>query len=389
MKSNVTLSLIFMLIFQVLSNASDLSVADRISLRSYPSIFQAWNPIDEPDEFPLNSLKDRLYAAAKHDVLWEEPISQKGFGTPLILESVWDHQHPGLAGNFTKDSLKKALSNRKMLLQLNPSMVFLMEIRFRDAPGSFLPKDSQWWRRNAEGKRASGWKGGPEPYYILDYHNKEFQRNIARQSRYAVESGVYDGIMIDRMEECPIDLLRLIRTAIGDSALIIANSTNQYNGWKAPLMNGVFFEGGNRTPWKDIIRHYQQSCRQPQLFCSSWWGDRDDLQKMKLGLIQTLLFVNSAAYLYTDTNDNAFPDHIHDWYDIWDVKLGKIKGKTIIREDGLHLRPFERGICVYNPENSQPVRVSFEKPYSRASDKSIGHAFTVRPGDGDLFIREK
>ena len=49
----------------------------------------------------------------------------------------------------------------------------------------------------SDGSRAEGWDGGPEPYYLLDYENADLQANIARQAKACIDSGVYDGIMLD------------------------------------------------------------------------------------------------------------------------------------------------------------------------------------------------
>jgi hypothetical protein len=142
------------------------TIPTRVVAKIHPSIFQAWNPLDMPGKFPLDTLEQRLTSAAKHDLMWEEPVSQLGFGTKLVLGAVWDGENGGMATQFTADSLKQALANRAKMLEMNPAMVFLFEVRWRDAPGSFLPADSPFWKRHADGRRVAGWDGGPEPYYL-------------------------------------------------------------------------------------------------------------------------------------------------------------------------------------------------------------------------------
>lgn len=111
-------------------------IADRVNTRDYPSAFMAWYNIDMP-EYPVETEDDRIKACAKHDLMWEEPLSQLGEGVDLILGLTWDHKHHGLATKFTEESLKRALINRKKLQALNPNMVCLFEVRWRDAPMSF------------------------------------------------------------------------------------------------------------------------------------------------------------------------------------------------------------------------------------------------------------
>ena len=136
--------------------ASDRSTAGRVRGRDYPSVFQAWNPIDMTNQFSLATLEDRLKATAKHDLIWDEPVSQLGYKVDLVLGAVWDHPHGGLATDFTAESKRQALANRERMLEMNPNMVFLLEVRWRDAPGSFLPENSPFWKRNLDGSRKKG-----------------------------------------------------------------------------------------------------------------------------------------------------------------------------------------------------------------------------------------
>src|SRR5208282_1152164 len=99
----------------VCGSAAEPSASQRVAERPFPSVFQAWNPIDMPANFPLNTVADRLNAAAKHDVLWEEPVSQLGLGVKLVLGAVWDGKHAGTASRFTQSSLTQALENRRQM----------------------------------------------------------------------------------------------------------------------------------------------------------------------------------------------------------------------------------------------------------------------------------
>ena len=84
--------------------APEPSLMPHVTGRDFPSVFQAWNPIDMPTEYPQETVEQRIQAAAKHDVYWEEPISQLSYGVQLALGAIWDHKYPGLATGFTKDS---------------------------------------------------------------------------------------------------------------------------------------------------------------------------------------------------------------------------------------------------------------------------------------------
>ncbi|WP_206036331.1 glycoside hydrolase family 27 protein [Crateriforma spongiae] len=374
------------------------SLNRRIKTRSYPSVFQAWNPIDMPSEFPTDTLEGRLIAAAKHDVIWEEPVSQLGYGVQLALGAIWDGQHAGLAKGFTTQSRKRALENRAVMLQKNPDMVFLMEVRWRDAPGSYLPEDSSFWKRNPDGTREAGWDGGPEPYYMLDYQNRQFQANIARQCKACIESGVYDGIMLDWSGQ--IDIVRLVREAIGDDGVIIVNIHDDIEDGRryGKLINGSFMEcnpagpgtGGARfkTTWAKLregLEFFERELRSPQLNCLEVWGDRDDLRRMRATTTLGLTLSNGSV-LFADPNPLKTPDHLHDWYDFWDVPLGRPRGVGQEKPDGSVWRQFEGGVVVYNPWENGSVDVQFDSPHRRVSDQSVATAFQLADADGEIFV---
>jgi len=382
----------------VAAASSTPDVSRRLQQRSFPAVFQAWNPIDMPAVWPLATNEGRLRAAAKHDVLWEEPVSQLGFNTPLVLGAVWDHRHGGLATRFTPASEQQALANRTAMLRMNPDLVFLLEVRWRDAPGSFLPEDSPFWKRQPDGSRVLGWDNGPEPYYLLDPENPAFRANIARQSRAALASGVYDGVMIDWSGH--LGVVQDTRAALGPDALIIVNIHDKIADAEKyrELINGSFLECNpdgpgqptkrNGTTW-DALRagylHMEQHLRAPRLNCLEVWGDRKDLRRMRAATTLTLTH-GDGAVLFGDPNPLKTPDHLHDWYDFWDVPLGRPLGPRTDRPDGASVREFTGGTVVYNHYRNAPATVRFETPRRRVSDGTRGTDFTIQDADGDIFV---
>lgn len=374
------------------------SIEGRVANRDYPSVFQAWNPIDMNCCFPLTTNDERLVVASKHDFLWEEPVSQLGFGTDLVLGAVWDHKHGGLATQFTPESQQLALANRHKMLALNPNMVFLLEVRWRDAPGSFLPKDSPFWQRNDDGTRVLGWDNGPEPYYLLNADNPEFQDNIARQTMAAIHSGVYDGVMIDWSGH--LGVIKTVRKVIGDRGLIIVNIHDDIEDavrYRA-YINGSFMElnpidahattDSNGRRWDDIreaLLYFEANFQRPRVNCLEVWGDRRDLQRMRA--TTTLGLTHSDGYvLYGDPNPLAAPDHLHDWYAFWDVPLGKPLADMTVRDDGAYQREFEGGTVIYNHQGNGPVTVTFADCRQSAANGVIGCRFEVSDTDGDIFV---
>ncbi len=374
------------------------SVADRINARDYPSVYQAWNPIDMPDQYPLDTLEGRLQAAARHDCIWEEPVSQLGYGVDLVLGAVWDHPHGGLATRFTAESQKQALANRKRMLELNPNMIFLLEVRWRDAPGSFLPEGSPFWKRNPDGTRKKGWDNGPEPYYLMDPDNADFATNIARQCKIALDSGIYDGIMFDWDGHPPI--VRTVRQMLGDDAILIANIHDRIHEAEAygHDLNGAFMELAMPGPgytartlgtWESARKAlvaFEKLFREPQVNCLEAWGERKDLRRMRA--VTTLGLTHSDGYvLYADPNPLKTPDHLHDWYAFWEAPLGTPSGGCVDRPDGAYQREFSNGTVIYNPLGNPTVTVTFAEDRRRVSDNSVGRSFTVQDCDGDLFLK--
>ena len=345
-----------------------------------------------PAQYPQDTVAQRIAAAAKHDLLWEEPVSQIGFNTPLVLGLEWEGAHAGQSNRFDPASLAQATKNRIELLRLNPAMITLMEIRWRDAPGSYLPEDSTWWKRNPDGTRVAGWDGGPEPYYMLAYDNPAFIKHVGDQARIAVQSGVYDGVMLDWSGYLPI--VEEVRRSVGDNAIVIVNIHDDIeDGEKyAHLINGAFMEcdpePGKLCGWEKMgraLRYYESAFRTPRVNALEGWGDRRDLKRMRavttMGLTQSDAFV-----LYADPNPLKTPDHLHDWYAFWDTKLGRPMGRGAATSDGSWRRTFSNGVAVYNPFGNDVVTVLFAEDRTQASTGKRGKTFDIPPADGDIFL---
>jgi len=376
------------------------TVSERVSGRTFPSIFQAWNPIDM-STVPLETNRYRLRAAARHDLLWEEPVSQSGSGVELVLGAVWDHSHGGLATGFTNKSLRKALANRRAMLAMNPDMVFLREIRWKDAPGSFLPEGSDWWIKGEDGQRKAGWAGGPEPYYCLNYKNPQLRQQIALQAKVAVESNIYDGIMLDSWgsygenEPGCIDLLRGIRGTIGPDRLIIVNNDRIAPlPNSAPFINGAFMEQTSSChdspeKWRKIkeqLLWFESNLAKPVTNCLEIQTQTP--ADMRAGLALSLVYSNGYYLFAQDDNRNPAPDHLHDWFGIYDVKLGGPVSKAIEPDGGASQRQFDNGMVAYNPMGNGPVQVLFKTPHRRASNNHPGKSFVLIGGDGDIFLQD-
>ncbi|AWB66293.1 hypothetical protein C2869_07540 [Saccharobesus litoralis] len=373
------------------------SLEQRIDDKTFPAVFQAWNPLDMEEKYPTTTHEQFLNNAAKHSLLWEEPVSQLGFNTKLVMGLVWDHKYAGLATSFTKESLAVAQANQAYLLNKNPNMVTLFEVRWRDAPGSYLPENSEYWLRDDKGNRVAGWTGGPEPYYMLNYKNEAFQKRLGEQAKAVIDSGIYDGVMLDWSGYLPI--VKIVREYMGEDGLLTVNIHDEIDKGEKykEYINGAFMECGpnGRMPnvekklctWESMaksLKFYEENLRKPTVNALEAWGERHDLQSMRA--VTTLGLTHSDAYvLFADYNPIPTPDHMHDWYDFWDLDLGDPQGKGQEQQDGSYRRQFEKAVVYYNPEGNKTIELEFNLPHRSAATGKVGTEFTIPAQDGDVF----
>ena len=295
-------------------------LAKRIGDRDFPSVFQAWNPADDP-----KGVSD-AEMLARHDLI---------FHSPDFFGLRWDREPTGLTSTFAPDSLTSGRKRRAELLKNNPNAVLIAEIRYRDAHISYLPEDHAWWKRDARGKRLPGWEEGG--YWLLDFASPAFRAQVAMQCRAAIQSGVLDGVMLDWWDDDPerLTLVKEIRAAIGPTVLILANANDRQTPRTASFINGFFLECyRSKTPedWRRIAETLlwaEKNLRAPRVNClESWYHQsRDDLALMRT--VTTLSLCLSGGYcLFSDPNDLSTPDHLHRWYPFWNKSLGKPTGKS-------------------------------------------------------------
>ncbi|KPK80590.1 MAG: hypothetical protein AMJ81_11805 [Phycisphaerae bacterium SM23_33] len=350
----------------------------RIADRTFPSVFQAWNPAE--------NLKgeDALVTAARHDLI---------FHGPGYLGLQWNRQPVGLATGFTPGSIAQARQKRKRLLKLNPNLVLLAEIRYRDARKGFLPDGHEWWMYK-DGKPVPGWAEGG--FYQLDYRNPEYRRHVAARCRAVVETGAVDGVMLDwwQEDEHRLALAKAVRAAVGQKALILVNANDRTTPLTAEYVNGYFMECyRSRTAgdWKriaDTLAWAEKNLRPPRINCLETWyhGSRRDLNLMRA--TTALSLTHSDGYcLFSDPNPLPRPDHLHDWYPFWNKSLGRPLGPGKGRPDKAVQREFENGTVVYNPMGNQPVTVTFSEDRTSLGTGRRGRKHLLAGADGDIYLK--
>jgi hypothetical protein len=339
----------------------ELSLKQRIDGRTFPSIFQAWSPADNlPNE-------DKHQTLARHDLIWNGP----GF-----FGLRWNNAHPGLADGFIAQSVEHGLAFRKMILKLNPNIVLIAEVRYRDANKSYLPDSHPWWLRGANGQPVAGWQEGGFP--CLDFHNPEFRQQVAKQCKAVVASGVVDGVMLDWWSDDPsrLALIQEVRRAVGNKALILCNANDRTTPQTAPYINGYFMEcyrSKTAQDWKriaDTLVWAEKNLRSPRVNCLETWfhKSRDDLDLMRATTTLALTLSNGYC-LFSDPNPLPTPDHLHNWYRFWNKSLGKPMSEGTLATDGTVRREFVGGTAVYNPMGNRSVSVTFREVRTFADEE--------------------
>ncbi|MHB0955215.1 MAG: alpha-amylase family protein [Pirellulaceae bacterium] len=366
---------------QTPTTRAERPLIERIQGRTFPSVFQAWNAAQNVhDESPLHTL-------ARHDLV---------FHVPDFFGLRWNRTPTGLADGFTADSISRAKSFRQKLLTLNPNLVLIAEIRYRDAHKSYLPERHQWWMRDEDGQIVPGWDEGG--FFCLDFHNPDFRSQVARQAKAAVDSGAVDGVMLDWWSDdaSRIALIQEVREAVGDKAIILANANDRRTPETAPYINGYFMECYKSTTamdWQDItdtLVWAEEHLREPRVNCLETWyhKSRDDLNLMRA--TTTLALTHSDGYcLFSDPNPLPSPDHLHNWYPFWNKSLGKPFAKGKVADDGTVRREFENGTAVYNPMGNKAIEVTFPEERRSAATGKTAQSHHLESPDGDLFLKVK
>ena len=358
--------------------------AERVAARDFPSIFQAWSPAENLGESPEASI-------ARHDLY---------FTTPAGLGFEWAGGTEGVARGLTAASAERARARSSALRERNPNLVVLAELRYRDAPESFLPgPDHPWWLRDASGARVVGWAEGD--HFRLDIGNAGFRARALERAAAMMASGAIDGVMLDVWAEDElayvddrIALVSALRDVVGEDGIIVVNSNDQRAPRSAPFVNGLFMEVGawdGRESWerfRDLMAWGEATLRPPVMIGLEIWAarSRDELDGMRAATTLSLTASNGYA-LFADANPLPSSDHLHDWYAFWDADLGRPVGAGRERPDGALEREFTNGTALHNPPANGAVTVRFGERRRSVATGRVAASHAVAELDGDLFLR--
>lgn len=152
-------------------------------------------------------------------------------------------------------------------------------------------------------------------------------------------------------------LIQGVREKIGTEKLILLNSGTAYTY----LANGVLFENLGEKNWSyaaQIMRDAKPLSQSPKINALNVNTENtfaeNDLQKMRFGLVSSLLF---DAYYSFDSGDATH--HQAWWYDEYAANLGKALSEAK-ESQGIWSREFENGMVLLNATSSVFIMDTYE-----------------------------
>ncbi len=378
----------------------------RLRNRTFPSIFTAWaSTVPNQPQLPE---KQQL---TLHDLYFSTHIFD-GWEYFFDTGAHWD-----LRGH-----LPTLVAARNGYLEFNPNMIFLCEIRVRDAHKHLFPEDSGYWVKDSHGMPIEAWPG----HYLLNFTSPDVQDMIVGQVLAVERCGLYDGIFFDWWSERTAVLaddsnlwtggyvgfeaeqkardtiLERIRSQARPNFLILVNTTWATIPRTGVHINGSFMEStvihdhlGERLEERlnrveRSLKWLEQNVKEPQINALQGGSIPNEPPDSPTNLrwmraITTLSLTHSDGYVQFAIGST----HNHYWYDFWDADLGRpvgAKGQLYQDTEGLYIRKFTNGWAVYNHSGAAQVITLPEEVQGVASGLvNVEHALANL--DGEMYLR--
>ena len=378
-----------------------LPLEPRLENRTFPSVFSAWggrwaSPL-------LN----------RHDLRGVEPLALHDlyFAGPMFDLRPFDSGE----GWELRGVLERSEQIRDDYIAFNPNMVFLVEIRMRDAQPEHFPEDSPYWLRDANGETVIDGQG----LYLINFAHPDVQEIIVQQAIAVSKCGLYDGVVFDWWEEdwqvlggnyvtleaeqrARDNILRRIRAETRPDFLIMGNTNRDKIPRTGKHINGSFMETliprdvtGDRleallTEVENSLLWLYTNLREPRINALEGAGVPTESPDSPTNLrwmraFTTLSLTHSDGYVLF--NDGI--GHSHYWYDFWDADLGRpigAKGQLYQETDGLYIREFTYGWAVYNHSGAQQV-VTLPEEVQAVAGGWAGTEHVLPNLDGEMYLK--
>ena len=385
-----------------------LPIEQRIKDRTFPSVFAAWGDIgwSPVEDLPALSETEQI---ALHDFYWSSPYVGQHF-----FKMIYGWRIVGVSGEA--QNLVDAYRT------LNPDMIFIGEVRIRDANINTYGEDFPYWLRDSGGNLIYD----PElDNYFTDFTQPGMQDIIVEQAVAVAKCGLYDGIFFDSFAETHLVLhgyysyeeeqrakdiiLQRIRDAVRSDFLIIINTNRFKIPRRAWGINGIFMETiQDRNPLDDSIEGdpytyeglkeiestllwAEAHLREPQVNCLEGWGTPHEApdsprNKRFMRVFTTMSLTHSDGYVLYGMNNT----HQHIWHSFWDADLGRpvgMKSQPYQNIDGLFIREFTNGWAMYNRSGKTQV-VTLPRVSTGVSSNKQDITHLLPDLDGEIYLRK-
>ena len=373
-----------------------LPLEPRLGNRTFPSVLSAWGGVlNQPQLSGIEQL-------AQHDLHFSGPLFDQRFfdiGDGWVLRGV----------------VERPEQMRDDYIALNPNMVFLVEIRMRDAPPEHFPEDSPYWLRGANGEPVVSGQG----LYLIDFTHPDVQEIIVQQAVAVSKCGLYDGVFFDWWDDgwtvlgnylafeaeqrARDNILRRIRAETRPNFLIMGNTNRRIIPRTGKHINGSFMETlipsdftGDRleallSEVEDSLFWLDTNLREPRTNALEGWGvpaeppdSPTNLRWMRA--FTTLSLTHSDGYILFNDGHS----HKHFWYDFWDADLGRpIGAKAQLYDEDiprLYIREFTNGWAVYNHSGAQQV-VTLPEEVQAVAGGWAGTEHVLPNLDGEMYLK--
>ncbi len=401
---------------------SIIPVEERISTRSFPSVYQNQNPIwiegiplwdryTDPELVPSHDLL--LGGAIQYGNTSRLHFERSTLGAYIILgEGVPQERHKYYHGR-------------------NSNFVSLYRWGFfASKPSDLFPDEPKYWMTDSDGNRIPYGSGSNLYINFLDL---EVQEILIRQGLAIVSCGLFDGIMIDNFgggpghvvsidnreerlkassEEIEAAIIRIfseIRAQAPDDFIIIVNAGVSKMESLSELINGSQIEfvrePGRYYNYADLLRlenallWNEANLRPPHVNGVEGFGlgtehPNSPKNQKWMRVFTTLTLTHSDGYVLYNTGavylGGSHSEHY--WYDFYDAPLGRPVGGTEAKaqlydnREGLFIREFTNGWAVYN-RSGKAQQIQLSENTIGVSSGIEGHSHTIPDLDGEIYLK--
>ena len=384
-------------------NMPPLPLESRLKNRTFPSVVSAWSGIWSRPVLNQPHLSG-LEQLAQHDLYFSGPMFNQ---RPFDTGDGWE----------LRGVLERSEQMRDDYIALNPNMVFLVEIRIRDAQLEHFPEDSPYWVRDANGEPVIGFPG----HYLINFTHPDVQEIIVQQAIAVSKCGLYDGVFFDWWEEewhvlggnyvtleaeqrARDNILQRIRAETRHDFLIMGNTNRDKIPRTGKHINGGFMETliprdvtGDRleallTEVENSLLWLDTNLREPRINALEGWGVPTEPPDSPTNLhwmraFTALSLTHSDGYILFNDGHS----HKHFWYDFWDTDLGRPVGEKaqLYQEtEGLYIREFTNGWAIYNHSGAAQV-ITLPEEVQGVAGGLVDTEHALPNLDGEMYLRVK